>query len=65
MTEAIFLLLCISFMRVDIGALRDHLRRPGLVIASTAWTMLAVPLIIGTLSHAAGLDAIRPTCSWP
>ena len=27
-TEAIFLLLCISFMRVDIGALRDHLRRP-------------------------------------
>jgi predicted Na+-dependent transporter len=59
-TEAIFLLLCISFMRVDIGALRDHLRRPGLVIASTAWTMLAVPLIIGTLSHAAGLDADSP-----
>jgi hypothetical protein len=53
-------LLCISFMRVDIGALRDHLRRPGLVIAATAWTMLAVPLIIGTLSHAAGLDTHSP-----
>ena len=31
-TEAIFLLLCISFMRVDIGALRDLLRRPGIVV---------------------------------
>jgi predicted Na+-dependent transporter len=59
-TEAIFLLLCISFMRVDTGALRDHLRRPGLVIAATAWTMLAVPLIIGTLSHEVGLDAHSP-----
>ena len=26
-TEAIFLLLCISFMRVDISSLRGHLRR--------------------------------------
>ena len=41
-TEAIFLLLCISFMRVDIGELRDHLRRPGIVLAATAWTTLAV-----------------------
>jgi hypothetical protein len=39
-TEAIFLLLCISFMRVDIAALRDHLRRPGIVVAATAWTVL-------------------------
>src|SRR5215813_3449040 len=59
-TQAIFLLLCISFMRVDTGALRDHLRRPGLVIAASAWTMLAVPLMIGMLSHAAGLDAHSP-----
>src|SRR6201994_24493 len=59
-TEAIFLLLCISFMRVDIGALRDHLRRPGLVLAATAWTMLAVPTIIGTLSHGTGFDARSP-----
>src|SRR6266576_3768404 len=39
--EAIFLLLCISFMRVDLGALRDHLRKPGIVLAATAWTTLA------------------------
>ena len=34
-TEAIFLLLCISFMRVDISALHDHLRRPGIILAAT------------------------------
>ncbi len=59
-TEAIFLLLCIAFMRVDAGALRDHLRRPGLVLAATAWTILAVPLISGSISRLAGVDAHAP-----
>ena len=59
-TEAIFLLLCLSFMRVDAGALRDHLRRPGLVLAATAWTMFGVPLISGLCCLAAGLDARSP-----
>jgi BASS family bile acid:Na+ symporter len=55
-TEAIFLLLCISFMRVDLAALRNYLRRPGLVIALTAWTTVAVPLIVGTVSRIVGVD---------
>jgi hypothetical protein len=59
-TEAVFLLLCISFMRVDIGALRDHLRRPGIVLAATAWTTLGVPLIVGASGLATGLDAGSP-----
>jgi BASS family bile acid:Na+ symporter len=59
-TEAIFLLLCISFMRVDVGALRDHLRRPGIVLAATAWTTLGVPLIMGVGCLATGLDARSP-----
>ena len=59
-TEAIFLLLCISFMRVDIGALRDHLRRPGIVLAATAWTTLGVPSITGLSCLATGLDASAP-----
>jgi BASS family bile acid:Na+ symporter len=59
-TEAIFLLLCISFMRVDIGALRAHLRRPGLVLAATAWTTLGVPLISGASCVAVGLDRSAP-----
>ena len=59
-TEAIFLLLCISFMRVDVTALREHLRRPGIVIAATAWTTLAVPLIAGAGSLATGLNVHSP-----
>src|SRR5258708_8078308 len=59
-TEAIFLLLCISFMRVDVGALRDHLRRPGIVLAATAWTTLGVPLIMGV-----GCAAIAPAAPPP
>jgi predicted Na+-dependent transporter len=59
-TEAIFLLLCISFMRVDLEALRDHLRRPGIVLAATAWTMVGVPAIVGIGCLAAGLDNAAP-----
>jgi BASS family bile acid:Na+ symporter len=59
-TEAIFLLLCISFMRVDIAALRDHLRRPGIVLAATAWTTLGVPLITGLSCLATGIDTHSP-----
>src|SRR5229473_5601393 len=59
-TEAVFVLLCISFMRVDIGALRDYLRRPGIVLAATAWTTLGVPLIVGVSGLATGLDARSP-----
>ena len=59
-TEAIFLLLCISFMRVDLDALRDHFRRPALVVAATAWTTIGVPLIVGLISHLLGFDARSP-----
>ncbi|WP_375412326.1 Na+-dependent transporter [uncultured Bradyrhizobium sp.] len=58
--EAIFLLLCISFMRVDIAALRDHLRRPAIVLAASLWDMIAVPALIGLFCLAAGLDKSSP-----
>jgi BASS family bile acid:Na+ symporter len=58
--EAVFLLLCISFMRVDIAVLREYLRRPGIIIAATAWTTLGVPLISGLSGLATGLDARSP-----
>ena len=63
-TEAIFLLLCISFMRVDLGALRDHLRRPGLVLAATAWTTLGVPLISGPFVSPPASLPVRRNCFW-
>jgi hypothetical protein len=61
--EAVFLLLCISFMRVDRAALRDHLRRPGIVLAATAWTTVGVPLIAGAGCLSTGLDAGSPDLS--
>jgi predicted Na+-dependent transporter len=59
-TEAIFLLLCSSFLRVDLGILRDYLRQPGLVLAATCWTMLAVPLIFGGICTLTGLNLLSP-----
>ncbi len=59
-SHAIFILLCIAFMRVDMAALRGYLRRPGLMLASTAWTMLAVPLLFGAAAFAGGFEARSP-----
>jgi hypothetical protein len=59
-TETVFLLLCVSFLRVDLGMLREYLRRPGLVLAATAWTMLAVPLIFGGICALTGLNLRWP-----
>jgi len=59
-TEAIFLLLCVSFMRVDLGALRDQLRHPKIILAATAWTMAAVPALIGIGYVATGFDKTSP-----
>jgi hypothetical protein len=58
--EAIFVLLCLSFLRVDPGALRNYLRRPSLVFAATAWTMIGVPLLSGVTGLATGLDVQSP-----
>jgi BASS family bile acid:Na+ symporter len=59
-TAAIFVLLCIAFLRVDPGALRSYVRRPGIVLAATAWTMVAVPLLFGAICLAIGLDTRAP-----
>jgi len=59
-TAAIFLLLCVSFMRVDIAALRAHMKRPGIVLAATVWSTLVVPLMIGLTCVATGLDKHAP-----
>ena len=59
-TAAIFLLLCVSFMRVDVAALRAHMKRPGIVLAATAWSTLVVPLVVGLVCVIAGLDRHAP-----
>jgi hypothetical protein len=59
-TEAIFALLCVAFVRVDPKALRGYLERPGIVLAATAWTSLVLPTLFGASCLATGLDASRP-----
>jgi len=59
-TPAIFVLLCIAFLRVDAAALGSYLRRPKLVLAATAWTMLAVPLLFGVICLGLGLETRVP-----
>ena len=46
-TPALFMMLLLAFLRVDPVALRGHFTRPQLVLAATAWNMLAVPLMFG------------------
>ncbi len=38
------MLLALAFLRVDPASLNGQFRRPGLVIAASLWTMIAVPL---------------------
>jgi BASS family bile acid:Na+ symporter len=59
-TEAVFVLLAIAFLRVDLGALAGHFNKPGLVLGATAWTSIAIPLLVGGLGHAAGYDRTAP-----
>jgi hypothetical protein len=59
-TEAIFLLLCISFARLDVLSLRKHLQKPGIIVAATAWTSLAVPSIFGVVCLMTGVEAHSP-----
>jgi BASS family bile acid:Na+ symporter len=59
-TESIFVLLVIAFLRVDPAALRAHLGRPMLVVAATAWTTVAIPALFGAACLATGLEARTP-----
>ncbi len=59
-TEAVFLLLAIAFLRVDTASFKACLRRPALVLAATAWTSLAIPVLFGVGGHAWGLDKQDP-----
>ena len=59
-TEAIFLLLVVAFMRVDVAAVVGYMRRPCIVLAGTAWTTLVVPLLFGVISSVVGFDRQLP-----
>lgn len=59
-TEAIFALLCVAFLRVDPAALRSCLKRPLIVLAATVWTTTAIPAVFGASYLALGLKDRSP-----
>jgi predicted Na+-dependent transporter len=59
-TEAIFVLLCISFLRINMAALRHYIQRPTIILAATIWTIVLVPALFGLISTIFGLDARAP-----
>jgi BASS family bile acid:Na+ symporter len=59
-TEAVFVLLCIAFLRVDIAVVKTYLRRPAVVLAATAWTSAAIPLLFGLGCRTFGLPQKAP-----
>ena len=59
-TEAVFVLLCIAFLRLDAAAFKTCLRRPTIVLAATAWTSVAIPVLFGASCLAFGLNKQAP-----
>jgi BASS family bile acid:Na+ symporter len=60
LTWAVFALLCTAFLRVDLSAVRAYMRRPVVVIAGTAWTSIAIPVLFGLSCMAFDLEATSP-----
>jgi hypothetical protein len=56
--ESVFVLLCIAFLRVETAVLWGHLKRPTLVVAATAWTAVAIPLLIGGSLQLIGRETV-------
>jgi len=57
---ALFVLLCLAFLRVDPAAVRKHFSRPAIVAAAAAWMMLGTPLMIGLALVAFGMSDHLP-----
>lgn len=59
-TEAVFVLLCIAFVRVDASAFKRYLSRPGIVLFAVAWTSVLIPAVFGATYLALGLKDWSP-----
>jgi len=53
-------LLCLAFLRVEPAALMSHVVRPRLVIAATAWIMLATPALLAGVFLILGVPDVAP-----
>lgn len=60
LTEAVFVLLVLAFLRVDPVAVSRRLKRPVLFMAAGVWMMVALPALALLLSRLIGLDQLGP-----
>lgn len=60
LTEAVFILLVLAFLRVDPVAVSRRLKRPVLFMAAGVWMMIALPALALLLSRLIGLDQLGP-----
>ena len=58
--EAVFVLLCTAFLRLDMTVLRGHLRRPAVVATATIWSTMVLPVLFGLGCLAGGIDVRSP-----
>ncbi|MDA7947910.1 MAG: Na+-dependent transporter [Hyphomicrobiaceae bacterium] len=59
-TEAVFAVLIVAFLRIDFSAARSYVQKPGLVVAASAWTTLVVPLLFSIACWASDVGAVSP-----
>lgn len=59
-SEAVFVLLVLAFLRVDTQAVGRRFRRPALLCAAALWMLVAVPVLAVVLCRFLGLDALGP-----
>ena len=60
LTLAVMGLLCIAFLRVDVGTFRRFFHHPQLVIAATVWTTFVVPALFAFATILFDLDQSSP-----
>jgi len=60
LTEAIFVLLVLAFLRVDPIAVRARLRQPKRLLFAVIWMMLVVPICAGLIARVFGLAELSP-----
>ncbi len=60
LTETIFVLLLLAFLRVRPSALSDLARKPTLVVAAAGWVMLIIPVVLASLFRFVELNGSMP-----
>jgi len=59
-TESIFLLLCISFLRIDVNSFKSHIKNPKVIILTTIWSAIIIPLLLALTCMAFNLQDLIP-----